>query len=600
MKKLFFHSLAIALGLAGSQAFGQFPSGYNNFGPSAYPVQTQNGLQSLPQVPQGYAEQQQQYQTVAQQQFAPQQGYAAQSQVSNVPAQQGPYQLVGAQEQVHSGHNHAGAVGAAQAPYYNAPAAPAMQAPPMVGDAGCQTCTQPAPAFNAQPQVDYGYGHSVAPNSMACGSAPVSQGFVNGPVYSSGGYGAGGILGNGPRPQLLGGNAFSGMPSQARSWFGGAGALLFNRVDDTAKSLSIDDTSYSDVLSTRDARFGVAGGFEGTIGRYFNCGRNAIAGTYWGVFPQTQTVQRSGAAGQFRSRIPFTYLEMPPILTYPTGANSVYDWYDGAAAHMLQRSAEYHNVEVNLLGFAMGGAARNFNTGRQAMFGGRGNRGCGSCGGAGCGSCASSCGPAPRFGTGPCGLSAPSCGSRLNVSWLAGFRYFSFNDNLLFAASFNDTVIDRSADDLYYEVNTTNDLFGAQLGSRIDYCLGQRINAYGTVKAGVYNNRSTLYSRIGTDDFAAYLNDTRTPTNPNNGQNFVFNETKNDVAFLTELGTGLGMRLTGNWSANVGYRAVVASGVATSVDNIEYAHANYADIRDFNNRGILVLHGMNLGATYNY
>ncbi|MCA9133487.1 MAG: hypothetical protein KDA45_10045, partial [Planctomycetales bacterium] len=59
MKKLWLYSLALNLGLLGlSPAFGQAPNGYNNFGPSSYPVaappSTRSVLQSLPQVPQAY------------------------------------------------------------------------------------------------------------------------------------------------------------------------------------------------------------------------------------------------------------------------------------------------------------------------------------------------------------------------------------------------------------------------------------------------------------------------------------------------------------------------------------------------------------------
>ncbi len=87
---------------------------------------------------------------------------------------------------------------------------------------------------------------------------------------------------------------------------------------------------------------------------------------------------------------------------------------------------------------------------------------------------------------------APTCSSRCGVSWLAGFRYFRFEDNLAYAASLNDSLISRANDDLYYDVNTTNDLFGFQMGSRLDYCLGRRVNLYGNAKAGIYGNHSTL------------------------------------------------------------------------------------------------------------
>ena len=54
VKKFVFQGLALAMGLAASSALGQYPGGYGNFGPSAYPVAPQPTMQSLPEVPQGY------------------------------------------------------------------------------------------------------------------------------------------------------------------------------------------------------------------------------------------------------------------------------------------------------------------------------------------------------------------------------------------------------------------------------------------------------------------------------------------------------------------------------------------------------------------
>ena len=186
------------------------------------------------------------------------------------------------------------------------------------------------------------------------------------------------------------------------------------------------------------------------------------------------------------------------------------------------------------------------------------------------------------------------------MSWLGGFRYFHFSDNLQYASSLDDAMINRSADDLYYNVDTTNNLFGFQLGSRADYCLGQRVNLYGTGKVGVYNNHSRLLTRLGTDGQAAYLNDTRTPANPGNFGDYNFDVSKDNVAFLSEIGTGVGLRLSPKWSGTVGYRAVIVSGVATSPDNIRSTFANYNDIVDYNTSSCLILHGLNVGALYNF
>lgn len=591
MSKFWMLALALALGFASSTVFGQYPTGYDNFGASAFPVSS-HGLHNVPQVPVGFnAHQPTSYGIVG-------------------PAPNGQYQLVGNQ-QVYGGnviesvpapaHTHAAPQMVAPAPTAHVPTATApipMAAP---ATAGCSTC---GPTVQSHAPLSQTYVQSVAPNCTSCGPAPVSS-YVSSPSagYSTSCYAPTPSVGYAPR-------------GVSKPWFFGASALIFNRIDHKSVPLSFTDAAYSpDILTTGDARQAAAGGFETTFGRYFNCGRNALAVTYWGIFPGDQTVSRQSAtAGLYRSRIPFEYMEMAGTPTAPTTPYPVYDWYDNAFTHTLTRSFDYQNVEINLLGFAAGNAARTFNYSTAgSLFSGLGNRhrsaGCGYCGGSGCGSCASSCSPcatscntcAPsKYATGPCCLTPPSCGSRLNLTWIAGLRWFRFEDNLLYAASLNDTVVNRAADDLYYEVNTSNDLVGFQAGGRLDYCLGSTINLYGLSKVGIYNNRSTLFTQLGTDFDYAYLNDTRTPTNPNQGQDYLFDVTKNNVAFLSEFGTGLGIRMTSKWTATAGYRAIIASGVAIAPDNVRQTFANYDDVRDFDNYGTLILHGFNFGALYNF
>ena len=186
------------------------------------------------------------------------------------------------------------------------------------------------------------------------------------------------------------------------------------------------------------------------------------------------------------------------------------------------------------------------------------------------------------------------------MTWLGGFRYFHFADNLQYAASLNDGIINRSADDLYYIVNTTNNLFGFQLGSRADYCVGRRVNLYGSGKVGLYNNRSRLLTRIGTDVENATLNDTRTPANPSQGGEYDFDVMKDNLAFLSEIGTGVGVRLSPKWTGTVGYRAVILSGVATSPDNVRQNFADFDVVADYDTSSSMILHGLNVGALYNY
>lgn len=593
MKKHWLHGLALSLGLvSASTSHAQYPVGYGSgFGPSSYPVQQQfpgqyqtapgfnssSILSSLPQVPQdapppagsGFARPA----------FAPAASHNIQAQ--NASFGGNPQEVV---------------------------PPPAPVAPPRPTPLGSSPANQSSSPYSYNPgygqesvyqpeqypgqpssgqyypgQAYDGHHHNhgtLAPNCSSCGPAPISDFSFS-------------------APGLRRGHHLAGLPPGARPWFFGGGVLLFHRVDDGNVPLSFADNIYSpDILGTRDARMGVMPGFEVMLGRYFNCGRNAIAASYWGIFSDNEDAVRARTMpGDYRSRLPFNYLWMPDDpRTMPIDPYEVYPWYDNAFTHTLRRSSNYHNVEVNLLGFAMGGAARSFNipTGGSLFHRAKGGGDCGDCAGTGCGSCGGG------LATGPCSLAAPACGSRCNLTWLAGFRYFRFEDNLYYAASLQDSYVTRAQDDLYYDVNTTNDLFGFQIGSRADYCIGRRLNTYGLAKVGIYGNHSSFYSRVGTDYQVAYLDDNRMPTNSSQGQAYLFSESETDVAFLSELGTGIGYRISPKWTATAGYRAVIASGVATSPNNVRHSFANYEDIRDYDRNGTLILHGLNIGALYNY
>lgn len=580
MRKSWLAALALGLAWVGSTtAFGQYPNAYNNFGPSSYPVQQQpqmgSMLQNLPQVPQQYQQQATPYRmVVAQNPASAAYGLPSQGTVEPVPAQ--------------------------------APMAKPMMAQPMVQSMaapGCTSCqSQQMPQY--QVQGDYGYQQMVAPNVSSYGQAPINN--MVGPSYFGGNAYAGNSQFFGaPIGGGLSGGGVAGLPSGAKPWFFGASALIFQRIDNHNTPLTycgIDCNT--DLITSQSARIPVTGGFQADVGRYFNCGKNAVQATYWGLYPSEQCKCITGAPGELLSRIPFGYMKMPGTPAAPDVPYAVGDWFNNAQAHQLVRSSAYHSVEVNLLGFAMGGAARSFNmsTAGTLFSGIHGIRGasgsCGYCGGAGCGSCSG--GGSDRYATGPCSLTAPACGSRLNVMWLGGFRYFHFSDNLQYTASLDDTTIDWSADDLSYNADTTNDLFGFQLGSQANYCLGRRVNLYGTGKVGIYNNHSRLLTRLGTDDQNACLDDTLNPGNPSNGGYYNFDMSKDNVAFLSELGAGLGFRLSPKWTATTGYRAVIVSGVATSPDNLRSTFTNYNDVVNYNNSSCLILHGLNVGALYNF
>jgi hypothetical protein len=272
-------------------------------------------------------------------------------------------------------------------------------------------------------------------------------------------------------------------------------------------------------------------------------------------------------------------------------SQSASDWFDGAAAHRVVRGSQYQNLEINLLGFAVGGAARSWNN--NGICGQ-----CGNSGGCGCGDC-NSCGSGCAAYTSSCSVAPNMCGSRLNWTWLAGLRWFHFSDRLEYAASESDTTFNSDPDDLYYHNDVINNLFGIQLGGAGTYCLGKRFNVYGITKAGIYNNHSELETCLCSNGASA-ATATIVSDTAYNGQDYYVNTTQNNAAFLGELGTGLGIRISRGWSGNIGYRAIGASGVATAVNSIPLDMRHLGNVAEVNDTSSLLLHGLTLGGMYNF
>lgn len=378
-------------------------------------------------------------------------------------------------------------------------------------------------------------------------------------------------------------------------WIFGANALLFNRADDEYTRLSYDSNMPTDpLLSTSDVRMPTTGGFELMGGRYFGCGRYAIVGSYWGLFsPEQSYTVTTPVGGNLRSSLPFT-LQGPNIGATPYGitmpVENVYNWYDGAWAHQVVRDQDFQNVEINFLSFALGGGARqpyplDCNSGCGTGWGSRHQN-----------KHSDPCNPSISSPTGPC---APWYGaqcSKLRLNMYGGLRWFQFRDYLQYATSETDAMFGSTADDFYYRNNVTNDLFGGQLGGLATWCTGRRINLWTGANVGVYNNHINYNSYAGTTTDAA----TVLSTNSFNGQPYNLSNSTNDVAILSELTSGVGLRLTRGWTANIGYRVIGVSGVATAVGQIPRDFSLLNDASRINNDRSLILYGWTLGAAYNF
>jgi hypothetical protein len=367
-------------------------------------------------------------------------------------------------------------------------------------------------------------------------------------------------------------------------WIFGANGLVFNRLDSDCTALTYNSNDPTDaLLCTRLVDMPNTGGFELSAGRYFGCGRYALMGSYWGVFSaQQEAVVYGSPTVELMPALGFTY-------DSPWGGSTagirmasqwVSDWYNQANVHRVTREQTFQNAEINFVSFALGGGARQ-------------PYGPGASSGLFSGTCSDDCGP------GPTGACAPWYGaqcSRLRLNMFAGLRWFQFQDQLEFGASDTDAVFDYSNDDFFYRNEVTNNLFGGQLGATATWCTGRHVNLFTGTSFGVYNNRMSLQSYAGTANEIATI----VSANAFNGQQYSFSAHDNDIAVLGEGNVGAGFRITRGWTANVGYRLVGVSGVATSVSQIPRDFANLNSAWHLKNDNSILLHGLTVGAAYNF
>ncbi len=209
------------------------------------------------------------------------------------------------------------------------------------------------------------------------GSYPAGNVVYQGPVYQGG-------MNCGPSvamPRVV----------NVNPWFFGAGALILNREDSEDVRLSSlanpgpPITAGAKQLSTIDARMRTSGGVQAFGGRYFGNGRYALMGTYWGLYPSSQSSTvfdpeattspgggtNPGGGEYLRTDLPITVqnpgggnehgVEMPggaPVLG-PDGGRTFYDWFTNSVAQRVVRNQDFNNVELSLFSFGLAGAARN-------------------------------------------------------------------------------------------------------------------------------------------------------------------------------------------------------------------------------------------------
>lgn len=413
--------------------------------------------------------------------------------------------------------------------------------------------------------------------------APSSSGFT--PGYASGyegGYNvgnsgcnggcstgnSGGLLGNSPLLGCFKGwgcnsgcsngcNAGDSCCCGPGPWFVSLGGLALTRDNPNRFWTTYNTTNNADqVMNTQDAKAGWGGGGEVTLGRWFGggaggamlpyagmapggccapCGASGIAATYWGVSPLT---------GSYSVVSPTDNLGTPINEQTQTGTvmmNSSINggstpssyFFDGAHQQTVSRLDRINNVEVNYLN------------------------------------------------------ATPLGGGSTQAIWLAGIRYFRFDETLTYGSvagghNFGDG---GGAYEAYLRNRSVNNLIGPQIGVILNHYFTPRFSLYAGPRVGVFGNRATSQTMLYTGD--GYTT-------------YDLQGTKNSFSVLSQLDLGGTYLLNQRWMLYGGYRLVAITDLALSDNQFLPYLADISGFQQVKTNGGLLLSGVNAGVIFRF
>ena len=270
--------------------------------------------------------------------------------------------------------------------------------------------------------------------------------------------------------------------------------------------------------------------FELRVGRYISCNCRAEA-VYWTLDPDNAS---ASVAGPVDSSLDFNRLDFGLL----GGANA---WFDDADFQQISMRSEFHNFEANLWGDY----------------------------------CV--CGPCSPF----------------HWSWLAGFRFFRFNESFIYASADQAPALGLNpAGDAYYNVKVENNLIGLQLGCRAEYRVGCNVGLYAEPRFGIFWNHIDHEQNLVTGD-GIVATDLA-------GRPFAIDSEKDDFATIGQLDLGVSYQLGCRLTTYLGYRLVALSGVALTTDQIPQYMSDLVGIENIDSNGHVFLHGIQGGVTWRF
>jgi hypothetical protein len=275
---------------------------------------------------------------------------------------------------------------------------------------------------------------------------------------------------------------------------------------------------------------GGGGGGCGGCGDSCGCCPWGIMATYWGVSPLTSSAGLTSPTNTLSTPIDLGYTSITNSVFTNTGAGT---FFDNSHQQSLSRVDRINNVELNFI--------------TQSFL----------------------------------------CTPRTQAFWLAGVRYFRFDETLTYgAAAYGHTFTDNNgAYACYLRDRSVNNLVGPQIGVQLTHWVCPRFGLFITPKFGIYGNFASTQNTLYTGDGYTQWN---------------IKASQNQFSTLGQLDVG-GNFLIKPWcSIYAGYRLVAVDQVALADNQFLPFLADTVGFGQPKTNGSLLLHGAFGGLVFRF
>ena len=335
----------------------------------------------------------------------------------------------------------------------------------------------------------------------------------------------------------LNADGFAGIPVGAAAdmlpnwprWFAGASGLVMTRT--LPAGTATMQPSGGVQLSTSNAAATWPGGIDLHVGRWFGPRQqHAVEFIYWGVYgigsADTVTASPSSSINAIPQAAPGV-----GVGTTPASA-----WLTTSAAQQISRSDLINDVEINWL---------------YSLW------------------------ERPEF------LSQdPAMPSRrINLIWLAGFRFFELQD-VLTQTSVSGTGAPGTLD---LGVATNNNLYGAQVGAKFDWRFLPQVRFSAVPKFMIAGNSITNTTTLATGSGTEATFVSGAPVNAHS--------TLGVFSWLGSVDTGVAWDVTERWTLSMGYRVVGVGNIAQADSQWPAMISSPASITGIDAGSSTIIHG---------